>query len=53
MADPEADRRDVDEAGAFGGLVTTGGDAAGGPQIVEAPLDEVAQAIKPAVDGDP
>ena len=53
MAEPEADRRDVDEAQeAFGGLVVAGGDATGILELVEAPLDEIAQAIEPAVNGD-
>jgi hypothetical protein len=44
MAEPEADRGDVDEAQeAFGGLVVAGGDAAGVLELVEAPLDEVAR----------
>lgn len=53
MAEPEADRRDVDEAEeAFGGLVIAGGDASGVLQLVEAPLDQVAPPIELAVDGD-
>ena len=52
MAEPEADRCDVDEAQeAFGCLVVAGGDPAGVLQLVEAPLNEVTQAIEPAVDG--
>ena len=53
MAEPEADRGDVDEAQeAFGGLVVTGGDAAGVFQLVEAALDEVPKAVERAVHGD-
>lgn len=52
MAEPEADRCDVDEAEeAFCGLVVTGSDAAGVLQFVEAPLDEVAEPVELAVDG--
>jgi len=52
MAEPEADRRDVDEAQeAFGGLVVAGGDATGVLQLVEAALDEVAQFVEPAIHG--
>ena len=54
MAEPEADRCDVDEAQeAIGCLVVTGGDAIGILELVEASFDKVAQPIKPAVDGDP
>lgn len=52
MAEPEADRCDVDEAEeAFGGLVVAGCDAAGILQFVEAPLHEVALSVELAVDG--
>ena len=54
MAEPEADRRDVDEAQeAFSSLVVAGGDATGILELVEALRDEIVQAIEPAVDGDP
>lgn len=47
MAEPEADRGDVDEPEeAFGSLVVAGGDAAGVLEFVEATLDEVAQAVE-------
>jgi hypothetical protein len=50
MAEPEADRRDVDEAQeAFGRFVITGGDAPSFFQFIEAPLDEVAQSVELAV----
>ena len=53
MAEPETDRGDVDEAQeTLGGLVVTGGDAAGVLQLVEAALDQVAQALKGAIHGD-
>ncbi len=52
MAEPKADRRDVDEAEeALGGLVMACGDAAGVLQLVEAPLDHVAQRVDGHVDG--
>ena len=42
-----ADRCDVDEAQvAFGGFVISGGNAAGILELVEAPLDEIAQAVE-------
>ena len=41
MAEPEADRDDIEEA--FGGPVVTGGDPSGVLQRVEATFDEVAQ----------
>jgi len=42
--DPEADGRDVYESQeAFGRFVVAGGDAAGVFELVEAPLDKVAQ----------
>ena len=50
MAEPETDRRDVDEAQeALGGLVVAGGDAAGVFQPVEAAFDEVAQPVEGAI----
>ena len=53
MAEPDADRGDVDEAQeALCGFVVAGGDAAGILELVEAALDQVAQAIELAVDGD-
>lgn len=53
MADPQADRCDVDEAEvAFGGLVIAGGNAAGVLELVEAPLDEIAQAIEGPIHDD-
>lgn len=53
MAEPQADRRDVDEAEeAFGSLVVTCGDTAGVLHLVEAALDEVAQAVEGAIHGD-
>ncbi len=46
MADPQADRCDVDETEvAFGGFVIAGGNAASILELVEAPLDEIAQAV--------
>jgi len=52
MAEPEADRRYIDEAQeAFGGLVVAGCDAAGVLQPVEAPLDEVARPVEGAIHG--
>ena len=52
MAEPEADRSDVDEAKeALGGLIVAGGVAAGVLQLVETPLDEIAQQVECAVDG--
>lgn len=46
MAEPEADRRDVDEAEeAFGGLVVAGCDTAGVLELVETPFDEISQAV--------
>ena len=52
MAEPEADRGEVDEAKeALGGLVVARGDAAGVLQFVEAALDEVPQSVEGAVDG--
>ena len=52
MAYPEADRCDADEGEeAFGRFAITGGDAASVFQLVEAPLDEVPQPVKFAVDG--
>ena len=46
MAEPEADRCNVDEAQeAFGGLVVVGGDAAGVLELVEAALNQVAQPV--------
>jgi hypothetical protein len=54
MAETEADQLDVDEAQeAFGSLVVAGGDSTGILELVEAPLDEIPQAIEPAVDSDP
>lgn len=53
MAEPEADRRDIDEAKeAFGGLVVAGGDTASVLELVEAPLDKVPQPVEPAIDSD-
>ena len=53
MAEPETDRGDVDEAQeTLGGLVVTCRDAAGVLQLVETPLDEVAQPVEGAIDGD-
>lgn len=53
MAEPEADRSDVDEAEkAFCGLVVASGDAAGILQLVEAPLDQVTQPVELAVHRD-
>ena len=53
MAEPEADGRNVDEAQeAFGSFVVTGGNASGILQLVEAPLDEVAQFVEPAINRD-
>ena len=53
MAEPEADRRDVDEAQeALGSLVVAGGDTPGVLQLVEAPFDQVAQTIQGPVDAD-
>ena len=53
MAEPEADRCDVDEAQeALGGFVVAGSDAACVLQFVEAALDEVAQPVEGAVHGD-
>ena len=47
MAEPEADRRDVDEAQeALCGFVVAGGDAAGILQLVEAALYQVAQPVE-------
>ena len=47
MAQPKADRRDVDEAEeALCSLVVTGGDTAGVFQLVEAPFDQVAQPVE-------
>ncbi len=52
MAEPEADRCNVDEAQeALGGLVVAGCDASGVLEFVEAPLDKVAQPVEGAVDG--
>lgn len=52
MAEQEADRCDVDEAQeTYGGLVVTGGDAAGILELVEAPFVEVPQLVERAVDG--
>ena len=52
MAEPEADRRYVDEAQeAFGGLVVTGGYPSCVLELVQAPLDEVAQSVELAVNG--
>jgi hypothetical protein len=52
MAEPKADRGDVDESKeAFGGFVVTGGDPSGVLKVVEAALDEVAQAVKGAIHG--
>ena len=50
MADLEADRRDVYEA--FGGFIVTSGYAAGILELVETPLDEVAQPVEWSVDSD-
>ena len=53
MAEPEADRRDVDEAQeALCGLVIAGGDTTGILELVEAPLDQVSQPVERAVDAD-
>ena len=53
MADPRADRCDVDEAEvAFGDLVVAGGDATGVLELVEALFDEVAQPVEGPVHGD-
>jgi len=53
MADPQSDRCDVDEAEvAFGGLVIAGGNASGILELVEAPLDEIAQAVEGPVHDD-
>ena len=53
MADPQADRCDVDEAEvAFGGFVIAGGNAAGILELVEAPLDKIAQAIEGPIHDD-
>ncbi len=47
MAQPEADRCDVDEAEvAFGGLVISGSDTARILQLVEATLHQVTKAIE-------
>lgn len=52
MAEPEADRRYVDEAQeALGCLVVMSGNAAGILQLVEAALDEVAEPVERAVNG--
>jgi hypothetical protein len=52
MAEPEADRCDVDEAQeALGGLVVACGHPAGVLELVEAAFDEVAQSVKGAVHG--
>lgn len=52
MAQPEADRCDVDEPEeALGGFVVTGSDASGVLQFVEAPFDEVLEPVELAVDG--
>ena len=52
MAEPDADRGDVDEAQeALCGFVVAGGDAAGILELVEAALDEVAQPVKGSVHG--
>ena len=49
MAEPEADRRDVDEVEeAFGGFVLAGGDTTGVLEFVEAALDEVSQPVEGA-----
>lgn len=53
MADPQAARCDVDETEvAFGGLVIAGGNAAGILELVEAPLDEIAQTVEGSVHDD-
>ena len=53
MAEPKADRCDVDEAQeAFGCLVVASGDSAGVFQLVEAALDEVAQPVEGTVHRD-
>lgn len=50
MAEPEADRGEVDEAQeALGGFVIAGGDATGVLELVEAELDAVAQPLKGTV----
>lgn len=52
MADREADRGYIDEAEeALCGLIATGGDAAGGLQLVEAALDEVVEPVERAIRG--
>ena len=52
MAEPEADRGDVDEAQeALCGFVVACGDAACVLELVEASLDEVAQPVKGTVHG--
>ena len=53
MAEPEADGCDVDEAQeAFGSFVVASGNASGILQLVEAPLDEVAQFVESAINCD-
>jgi hypothetical protein len=55
MAEPEADRRYIDEVEnaekAFGSLIATGGDAVGVLEFVGVPLDEAAQPLRGAVHG--
>ena len=49
MADPEADGRDVYEAQkAFVDFIVTSGNSAGAFELVEAPIDEVAQPVEPS-----
>ena len=53
MAEPEADRGDVDEAKkALDGFVVAGRYATGVLQLIEAPLHEVSQAIEGPVHSD-
>ena len=54
MADPETDRRDVNEAEeAFRRLVVAGRDTPGVLELVEAAFDQITQAIQRAIDTNP
>ena len=54
MTEPEADRRDVNEAEkAFRRLVVAGRDTPGVLELVEAAFDQIAQAIQRTIDTNP